>query len=1191
MKIYFDKYNQPTKPKVYLGSPNNKIICALDGIDDDSFEIDLRGNNTSEISFNVYRFITVPDFIAGTEKEIESKAYPLLGMFMRVYVENIGWFIMQPPTVYNDGKQEYKSVSAESCEIEMQQHDINNLKINKGTTDSYEMLVDGNVEMVGDVEFAKEQIKFYNPQKPELSFLDIVLTVSDMHGWTVDYIDNIPKVYKYFEDGVQKEKKVLLADEIGTFDIEVQDLYSFLTQDAAKFFSCVFVFDCNNLTISAYRPENIGRDTNVNIGFRNIQQSNEISIDENNIFTRYYVQGSDDLGIIYVNFGNNYIENIDYFLNEKYLSKELIDKYLLWKNDVEIARNIYIENTRLYNKQQSIISELKNRVPLDDCSTDWSTFTDAELLEAQANYQAQLKGYEQFYVDEDGNFDEEALKNSSDSDTYYQIKDVILPSIQIEIDNRNLPNDIDPNDYIDSYKTDWKLYGLDELGVKIQTYKNNVKLAIDRGCDVPYDETSKYTQDYHDALYAKYLEAQSQLDAENTDSCMYAYNKRQEEVDSATSLQNNYDKLRNNAATVNDKTLWTHIDDETQEIFSFTVSDRESLSKLYTDGTYTNSNMFLTNSDDSVTAIDEQLKLLTAAQEDLDIASQPQYTYTSSLDNFLALYEYKNYIENLNIFDFLYLGTRDDYAVKLRCMSLSYNPLSMDNSLQITFSNMLKSASGRNDFSYLLDSSTGGSKSSSSGSNSNDFLSNEGVSLTSGLIQKLLASGAFKDGVSDIINNQFSSVGGSQTITLSELNAKMIKVLELYSENGFFQYLQAALISADKIIAESGTFKDLSALVAMIDNLLAGNLSAELGHIIKLTAENVTIDEAVIRDLIASQITVSMLKAGDISADRFHIVSDDGGLEIVGNTMQFKDANGTVRIQIGRDANNNFTFCLYDETGKGVLIDSDGIKDSAISDGLIKTDMIADGAVTEAKIDKTNMREWTDADGNKIFDVSKLYYGDDKFEVSYNTMKESVTTTSAKVDELEGKIGSIELMGEQIFKEIKGVTSPASITISAVCRNGSVVGDWYIDDVINTDFVASDKMSITIPVSYMEGKNSITVKVTDRTKKLYDLHTLYLLKDLDGQEGQPAISIIISSANGTVFNEDTTVSQTVCTCIVYAGVIEIIPTSYQWICMQNDDGNWVELGNEKTLTLPVEKNIIRKRLKCKVDIDPEQLRG
>ena len=97
------------------------------------------------------------------------------------------------------------------------------------------------------------------------------------------------------------------------------------------------------------------------------------------MYTRYYVQGADDLGITYVNFGSNYIENIDYYLNEKYFSPLLIIKYKLWKEDYEEARILYIEATRQYNEQMKVVTELYDRVPLDDCSTDWSTFTDDEL--------------------------------------------------------------------------------------------------------------------------------------------------------------------------------------------------------------------------------------------------------------------------------------------------------------------------------------------------------------------------------------------------------------------------------------------------------------------------------------------------------------------------------------------------------------------------------------------------------------------------------------------------------------------------------------------------------------------------------------------------------------------------------------------------------------------------------------------
>ena len=223
----------------------------------------------------------------------------------------------------------------------------------------------------------------------------------------------------------------------------------------------------------------------------------------------------------------------------------------------------------------------------------------------------------------------------------------------------------------------------------------------------------------------------------------------------------------------------------------------------------------------------------------------------------------------------------------------------------------------------------------------------------------------------------------------------MIKVTDIIGENGFFEYLQAKLISADKIVADSGEFGKLSSTVANIDNLLAGNVSSEISHVIKLTAENVSIDEAVIKDLIAANITASMLKAGDISTNQFHITSDDGGMDIKGNTMQFKDANDVVRIQIGRDAQNNFTFCLYDETGKGVLIDSSGIKESAISDGLIKNDMIQVGTISKDKLAFKTL----DVDENGKTDITNITIDGKGLDVEFKTIQSTVTNLDKKIDD------------------------------------------------------------------------------------------------------------------------------------------------------------------------------------------------
>lgn len=72
-----------------------------------------------------------------------------------------------------------------------------------------------------------------------------------------------------------------------------------------------------------------------------------------------------------------------------------------------------------------------------------------------------------------------------------------------------------------------------------------------------------------------------------------------------------------------------------------------------------------------------------------------------------------------------------------------------------------------------------------------------------------------------------------------------------------------------------------------------------------------------------------------------------------GNLQQFKDSKGNVRIQIGKDAKGNFTFVLYDETGKGQLINQNGIQSSdAIKDGLIVDSKVADNAnISGSKLD------------------------------------------------------------------------------------------------------------------------------------------------------------------------------------------------------------------------------------------------
>lgn len=1181
MKVNRDYYNRIDPSRIYLATPNKKILCALNSIDINSVDFTGNANDISILSFDLNRFIE-----RDNGHRILANGYNLISKFMKLYVTNIGWFVLNAPEIHNDGVKEYLSITANSAQIEFGQVQLDQWKVNRGTTDSLEMLVDGNVEEIDGVEFAKENIKFYNENNPELSLVDIL--VSKVPGWSVGYIDNIPKTYESYSNGEIITSSIKLEDEIGTFEVDYNDCYSFMAKEFEQYFNCIVDFDFLNYEVNFYRVENYGKDTNVTIGFRNVENTNDITIDEDNIFTKFRVSGGEDLGIEQFNGGSSYLLYIDdYWLNNKFLSSSTIEKYKKWKLFTDSVRYKYGEYSKEWNRLQEEISELQTRVPTSDVNPEnWDTLSDQELLNLKSDYEAQKLGYEKIYVDDEGNFDQSLLDASPDANIYHQIVDSILPNIEIAIANRDLPTSVGEEDYIETYETTWEWYGVNELEIKLQSYQDVVNVLKKSHYDISweeYQELSKedsttyppLTRDGFEDKHNEYLKNAYQLDDSNLDSCAYALKQRKSEVQAKQEEQNEIGTNRTGLAKLMDIETWDGRSDgeKVETDVAFTSDELDELFYITKLTTYTNENIFVSSTEDIVDTVVLQQKLCETALDDIQVYSIPQTIYTATMDNILSAVGNELHAHDLDYGNFIRLGVRDDYYVKLRVSSISFNPCLYDNNFTIQFSNMIKSGRKRNDFVSLLDMSGNLSQSSASTSYSGDFkLSDDNIYQ---ILTKILQSSSFNNKVQNIVNNNpnYGSGGGSLTVG------------DIYGNNAFFEYIQSELIAANQIVANSGDFKELSALVAMIDDLLAGTVSAELGHLIELTAQNVKIDEAVIRDLIASQITVSMLKAGTISSNKFDISSDDGGMTIVGNTMQFKDKNGNIRIQIGRDSNNEFTFVLYDETGKGVLIDSTGIKESAIADGLIQTDMVSDGAITESKIDKTGILEWTDEDGNKIFQVGNMYFGDDKFEVSYTQTVEKVDTVYDRVESIESKLGSIELMGEQIFKSIQGTVTPSSITLTAVTKNGAEVGNWYIDNVINTEFVSPDKLSFTIPSSYMSDRDSISVKVTDTTGVLYDIQSIYLISDSEGATGQAAISVVITSEKGTVFNEDTSITETLCTCTVYEGVNEITPNSYTWQVIENDSGSWTDIGSERTITIPIETSIIRKRLRCLVDLD------
>ena len=461
------------EPKfIYLATPDKRLYGVLNGVDENSVSVTENANNTNSLSFTVY-------------KNIDGKPsafYDNIDVLMRIFKDDEWYIINEAPQIDHDGIKEYKTVSAESAEIELSNYDLATFLIGQGPEASCEMMYynkhqkdfpvyekdsDGNTVFDSDgnpkVKYSFPVVKFCDKDNPELSLLHLALyyaklipeTITtdedgnevvdwvsniDKSPWKIGYIDTMPKEYIDYtvsfdgKEHVGKTRVSYLPEESYAFNIDNSDLYSFLTQDVAGAFNCVFVFDTVNCLINAYYVEHIGTDTNAYIGWRNVQNS-ITATNTDDLYTAYTVSGGDGLtGIEQANFGSSEIEDYSYFMKDnRYLPQSLIDKYREWLKFRESKRDSYVAANKNYWKTYDKAAELMARVPSDSSIQDWATKSLEDLMSYYDDFTAMIRGYEKLYVDKNGNFDIDALKNSSSWDNYCEILNYTIPTIVNEI--------------------------------------------------------------------------------------------------------------------------------------------------------------------------------------------------------------------------------------------------------------------------------------------------------------------------------------------------------------------------------------------------------------------------------------------------------------------------------------------------------------------------------------------------------------------------------------------------------------------------------------------------------------------------------------------------------------------------------------------------------------------------------------
>lgn len=1178
--------------KIYLCRPDRTVICALNGVQINSVEYEQQLKDFNHLTFNVDRYIDIDG------EYVESAGYEKLKDHMTIYLEGLDYFQLQEPTLQNDnGRYEYKTCEAYSDEKTFEDKDMKGLSFNKGTTDSMEMLATNNVDDMG---YAKEYITFCNDRNHELSLMHLVL--DRVPGWSVGYIDPAIKNEKY------------------SFEADNTNAYAFLNTTVANVVKCVFYFDTINRTVSAYAKENIGKDTNIFIGWRNALNMLKMTPQADTMYNALTIQGDEELDITRVNYGRSHIYNLDYYLTTNYFPQETIDKVKIWQKWQIDNHAKYIENGKKSAEYQARIDEINYRVPNDGIQIAQYKTMDQETLEKT------LKMYEQMMItiqvsvdtrddhekDSSGNYtkwdkpddiqnrvykpwttpsgevDHEkylALLKKSNKGyyTYQELRDYIIPNIKVAIQNLHLA-DNKKIDYNDEFESNWDLYGIKELEGKRDEYKKQILDILaayqkewNQLTDEEISKAGVKDEKTYNVFHKNFIKYKNWLGDENTEgSLLHKLKELNAQVDELETQKKPYDDV------MTDMNTHSELNDPQ---FGLTDKEYTAVMNIVRMGDYTNNNIFTTSLDDAITSYEHCEELYQDGLKRISETSQPQYQIETSLDNILSLNEYadvnsdnkQGWHNQFTVGNFIRVGVRDDYAVKLRLLTITYNPCTKSSEISVTYTNMITSLTGRDDFSYLFDDTAASQKNSISVGTGD---SKDSVEYMTNMLQRMTNSSLFGNAVNNSVQNILSDQGTINKLFGDYLNYKVINVGNITGDKAEFNELFSKYINSEYIAANSADIKKLNTDVANINSAIIGTSSTETGIVFNLSSANAKFDSAWIINGIAGKMTIGDLAAGDITiSDTMRILSENGNFIMNGSAMQFLDKEGNVGIQIGYDTNKNPSIIIKDNKGVTVMT-SQGITKDAIADGLIVNNMLGDKSVSKDKLNFpiVEANEQGGVDITQIYDGKGGLWGVE-YTKTMTSVNNSLDQLTQDIANLNTAIDSVSLTGQQVFTETDTGISPTSIALTATVNNGAEISKWYVDGIENTSYISSDKSQITIPSSYMTNRKTVVVKVECTDTSKYDVMTLYKVTD-----GASAYTVVANSSNGTTFEYNNTVyTETICTCKVLKGSKEVTAKSYVWYKQSSGSTEWKQIGTGARLTVSL-KDKQNQKIKCSVEI-------
>lgn len=653
MNISYDNLEQMAPPTLLLCRRDRTVLGALYPVTDLTVTWNL--DTCQELSFRVYKELLSETLWNG------------LDQFKLIYIPEFAEYFDLDVAV-SETEQSVKTITGKSlCEAELSQIVLYDIEINTESDISRE---DYTVAPV------------YDPEHPADSLLLRILN----------------KAPHYSIGEVDAE----IAEQVRPFSIHGKDIYAFLTEELSKELNCLVRFDSVHRRISLYAADSYGRDTSVFVDRENLATSISLNLDKDSVKNTYRIQGGDDSMTAAVAAcnpnGTNYIYHFSDTMRRN-MSDTLSYALTVYQELYDSRQQEYADNMHsLYASIETTLYLTSGMMPketLPDTSAtaelakltagtigtisvqrlstaSTTTVTNAVLAMAKTLL---APGYlvtapEVAYSADThtwvGRFCVTASANSGDTAESETAITLPVDENYLNYTKQRIRRSLNQYQVKSETTYDYTLYGLNPLINFLDAYQACLDILIEMGA--ADSDSNLGLSDLYAFYYQKRLLVSHEIQVREGQ-----LKKTQAKTDTYLNIRNTIQMALDLRGFLENRSVW-------EEFCSFRREDSYQNDNYISDGL--NDAELFKNAQD----------LMDTAEAELIQASEPAITMDASLNNLLAIPEFRPLVGQFQLGNWIRLAC-DGHIYKLRLSSCTLNYADLS-TISVTFSNAVSLSSG-----------------------------------------------------------------------------------------------------------------------------------------------------------------------------------------------------------------------------------------------------------------------------------------------------------------------------------------------------------------------------------------------------------------------------------------------------------------------------------------------------------------